>query len=210
MRNILKVIISSTAALTLLLAGTTNASAQFRYGPMLGVNFSTLHFSQDLVSVKQTTGATAGIQAEMMFPGIGFGLGLGLSYNMLGANINLGDKPVWQSQGFGKERLYLHYINIPLHLRFKWTRMSGLEDYIAPLIFFGPDFNVLAASGNDSAFDTRRLSVAMSTGFGLEIMRRWQLTAAYVISMTNACKTILLDDFHAKSRYWTIRATYYF
>lgn len=210
MHKLLKSIIMSAAVLAVALVSTSKASAQFRYGPMLGVNFSTMHFSQDLISVKGTTGVTAGVQGELMFPGIGFGLGIGLAYNMIGADVNLGQKLIWASQGYGNEKLTLHYIDIPFHLRFKWTRMNGLEDYIAPIVFFGPDFNVLTVAGNASAFSTPRVSVALTTGFGVEIMRRWQLTAAYAVGMTNAAKTIMLDDFHGKSRYWTIRAAYYF
>ena len=72
-------------------------------------------FKQDLVSVDQTVGGTAGIQCEMMFPGIGFGIDFGLMYNLMGAKVNLGEKKIWSVDGYGNERLALHYIQIPLH-----------------------------------------------------------------------------------------------
>lgn len=210
MRRFLKNIFAAAVVAAVCLVASGNVAAQFRYGPSVGVNFSTLHFSQDLISVGRVAGPNAGLQAEMMFPGIGFGLGLGVHYNMLGAKVNLGEKLVWQSQGYGNERLMLHYINIPFHLRFKWTRMEGIEDYIAPLVYFGPDFEILAGAGSASAFSTPRLSMSLSAGFGVEILRKWQLTAAYVTGMTDAARTVMLDDFHAKSRYWTIRLAYLF
>ena len=40
--------------------------------------------------------------------------------------------------------MYLHMLEIPLHLRFKWTRMNGLEDYIAPFVYGGPDFSIVS------------------------------------------------------------------
>lgn len=210
MRHIFRNIIACALLAAFCLVSSQKADAQFRYGPSAGLNFSTFHFSQDLVSVKGVVGANAGVQGELMFPGIGFGIGIGLNYNMLGAKINLGEKLVWQSQGFGNERLTLHYINIPLHLRFKWTRLQGIEDYVAPLVYFGPEFEILAAAGNDRAFSEPRLSMSLSTGFGVELFRRWQVTAAYVLGMTDACRTVMLDDFHAKNRYWSVRVAYLF
>ena len=52
--------------------------AQFRAAGVAGVNISTLNFSQDLVPVKSSVGYQAGILGELMFPGIGFGIDLGL------------------------------------------------------------------------------------------------------------------------------------
>lgn len=212
MRKFIKYIIAVTAFAAVIIACTQSASAQFRYGPTLGVNLSRMHMSQDLVTVKTIPGITAGVQGELMFPGIGFGLGIGLNYNMLGAKVNLGEKPVWSNptQGFGNERVMLHYVQIPLHLRFKWTRLNGIEDIIAPLVYAGPDFNILAAASNADAFNCKRLSMGMSIGFGVELFRSWQLTATYSTGMTDAVRTKLLDDFHGKTRNWSMRVTYFF
>ena len=52
-------------------------SAQFRYGPTVGVDLTTLKFKQDLFTVDQSVGYQAGVQCEMMFPGIGCGIDFG-------------------------------------------------------------------------------------------------------------------------------------
>ncbi len=72
-----------------------------------------------------------------MFPGIGFGIDLGLRYEQLGASLNMGDFPMWEDS-YGKERIYIHNIRIPFHLKFKYTRFQGFEDYPAPFVFGGP------------------------------------------------------------------------
>lgn len=185
-------------------------SAQFRYGPIAGSNLTNLEFKQDLVTVDQTVGATAGLQGELMFPGIGFGIDIGLLYNQLGAKVNLGERKVWSSLGYGNERVWLHCIQIPLHLRFKYTRLNGLEEKFAPLIFGGPDFTILAAHGKCDAFDYAGGELGVTAGGGFELWRNWQVTVSYTWGMTYAVKTKLLDDFSARNRHWTVRVAYLF
>lgn len=74
------------------------SKAQFRYGPMVGISVSDLKFKQNLISVDKTIGYSGGIVAEMMFPGIGFGIDLGLYYERRGAKLNLGEKK-WRRPG---------------------------------------------------------------------------------------------------------------
>lgn len=186
------------------------AHAQFRWSATAGPTINSLVFKQNLVSVDKTIGYTAGINGEMMFPGIGFGLDLGLMYNQMGAKVDLGAHKIWASEGYGNEQLYIHNITIPLHLRFKWTRMNGLEDKIAPLVFGGPEFSIQVAHGNCDAIDYSGGDLGITCGGGLELFKKWQVTAQYTWGMTYVLKTKLLDNFSARSRQWTIRAAYFF
>lgn len=188
---------------------TFGANAQFRYGPTAGANFSDLKFKQDLITIGQATGFDAGIATETMFPGIGFGIGSGLIYQMRGAHLHLGEKKIWASDGFGNERVYLHYVQIPLNLRFKWTRMSGVEDYVAPFIYGGPAVSFLVGHSDISALSYATADFAMEVGFGLELFKNWQISAVRNWGVTYALKTKLLDDFSAQNRNWSIRLTYY-
>ena len=83
-----------------------------------------------------------GVMAELMFPGIGFGMDFGLNYEMHGSRLHLGDQVVWASDGYGTEQSYIHLIQIPINLRFKYTRLNGVEQKIAPFVFGGPVFNI--------------------------------------------------------------------
>ncbi len=196
--------------LTIITFSAPDLAAQFRYGPTVGVDITSLRFKQDLVNVDKSIGYQAGIQCEMMFPGIGFGLDFGLMYQQGGATVNLGQKEVWSSLGYGKERSYLHYVTIPIDLRFKWTRMNGLEDYIAPYIFGGPVVSFLAAHNKVDAYRYAGGDLGVQAGVGFELCTNWQIQASYIWGMTYALKTKLLDDFSARNATWSVRVIRYF
>lgn len=176
----------------------------------MGVTLNRLVFKQDLVDVTQQVGYMAGIQGELMFPGIGVGIDLGLLYNQQGAMVKLGQKEIWASEGYGSERVYLHNIQIPVHLRFKYTRLNGIEDKIAPIVFGGPEFNIQVAHGRCDAFKYSGGDLGLTAGVGAELFRRWQVTGSYTWGMSYALKTKLLDDFSAQSRQWTVKVAYFF
>mgnify|MGYP001045434914 CR=1 FL=1 len=187
-----------------------NMSAQFRYGPMVGLTVTDLKFKQDLITVDKSVGFSAGVATELMFPGIGFGVDAGLFYEQRGATLNLGEREVWASQGYGRERSYLHYLEIPVHLRFKWTRMNGLEDYVAPFVFGGPSFGILMGHSHVKALQYAGGDVGMTVGGGLELFRNWQVQCSYTWGIVYAEKTKLLDDFSAKNRTLNVRVVYLF
>lgn len=204
------------AMMAVVMAGVVlSARAEFRYGPMLGVNFTHFKFKQDLVGLKSQTGATAGLQAEMMFGGLGFGVDLGLLYHMNGGQVNLADRPVWSVPGFGNERVLIHNLQIPVHVRFKWSRLNGLEDYVMPFVYAGPDFNIQLGHSRIrregmKAFKYSGGDVGISVGAGVELMRHLQIWGGYTWGMTYVLKTTVLDDFSTRCSGWQVRAAYLF
>ncbi|MGN0218789.1 MAG: outer membrane beta-barrel protein [Muribaculaceae bacterium] len=200
----------STIILMAALLLPLSSNAQFRRSVVAGVNINNLVFKQDLVGVSSMVGAQAGVEGELMFPGIGFGLSFGLMYNQLGGQVNLGEKKIWASEGYGNEKLYLHNITIPLHLRFKWTRLNGFEDTLAPLIFGGPEFSILAGHSKCDAIKWAGGDLGLTAGIGAEIFKKWQVTASYTWGMTYSLKTKLLDDYSARQRHWAVRVAYFF
>lgn len=204
-RKLVSVIILAVAMLLPL-----SSNAQFRRSVVAGVNINDLVFKQDLAGVSSLVGAQAGVEGELMFPGIGFGLSFGLMYNQLGGQVNLGEKKIWASEGYGNEKLYLYNITIPLHLRFKWTRLNGFEDTLAPLIFGGPEFSILAGHSKCDAIKWAGGDLGLTAGVGAEIFKKWQVTASYTWGMTYSLKTKLLDDYSARQRHWAVRVAYFF
>lgn len=203
--------------LALLMLVSLAVSAQFRYAPVVGVTVNDLKFSQNLFPVSQQAGMQAGVMAEMMFPGIGFGIDFGLLYNQMGATNDLGARKVWSSDGFGRARTEVHAIQIPAHLRFKWTRMQGFEDYLAPFVYGGPDFNIAVGhnkiKGNDGVGSPYLYSggdFGLTAGGGAEIFKDWQLSVQYTWGMTDIMKTAKLDNLAANNRQWAIRIAYLF
>lgn len=206
----MNIIRKTSLLLIVMMVASLAASAQFRYGPMVGVTLNTLKFKQDLVPVKNQVGELAGLQAELMFPGIGLGIDLGIGYNQGGAMVNFGEKLVWSSLGYGKEHVYIHSISIPIHLRFKYTRLNGLEDKIAPLVYGGPEFNLQVGHTNCSMLKCSGGDLGLTAAVGCELFKHWQVVGAYTWGMTYIAKTRLLDNFSARSRQWSVRVSYLF
>ncbi|MCM1522023.1 MAG: PorT family protein [Muribaculaceae bacterium] len=192
-----------------IIAASIPASAQLRWGPSAGVSFNTMKFKQDLFDVKTGIGGGAGMRGEMMFPGIGFGIELGLYYQQRAAKLDLGQKLIWSSEGYGNENIYLHSIDIPFNLKFKWTRMQGLEDYVAPFVYGGPILSIQAGHSKCDALKYSGGEVLLTVGGGFEIMKRWQIAASYTWGMTYALKTRLLTDVSARNRTLDIKLTYF-
>lgn len=192
-----------------LMAGFS-ANAQFRYGPSVGADISTLNFKQDLFTVDKSVGYSAGVMGELMFPGIGFGLDIGLRYQQRGAKLNLGEKLIWASEGYTDPRCYLHYIDIPFHLKFKYTNLNGIEDMIAPFVYGGPTFSILVAHNKIEALRYSGGELGIEAGIGAELFRKWQISAGYTWGVTYAVKTRQLTDFSARSSTWDLRVTYLF
>lgn len=194
--------------LGLLLAGSLRTHAEMRWGATAGINFNRYNFKQDLFTGKLGVGGLAGITGEMMFPGIGFGIELGLLYNHLGAVENLSEKPIWYN--CGNPRIMIHNASIPFNLKFKWTRMAGVEDYVAPFVVGGPVLDIQLAHNNGQSMKFSGGVFGLRAGVGAEVFKRWQVAACYTWGMTYAMKAILLTDFSARTGTWDVRVTYFF
>lgn len=185
-------------------------NAQFRYGPTVGVNMTNLRFKQELANVDKSVGYSAGIAGELMFPGIGFGIDLGLYYEQRGATVHLGEYKMWQAQDLGTERSYLHYAVIPFHLRFKYTNLNGFEDILAPFVYAGPSVGLMLGHNKVPCFDYAFGELGVDFGIGAEIKRNWQVAVSYNHGFTYCLKDKTLTNYSARNSTWAIRATYLF
>ena len=163
---------------------TFGASAEFRWGPTAGINISELYWKQKLVSNDLLVGPNVGLMGELMIPGVGFGVDFAVKYSMRGSEVNFGDQKIWSSDGYGKEKLWFHTLQIPVNLRFKYTRLNGLEHPAG--------------------------SVAIQCGIGGEFFERYQLTAGYSWGVSYDCRTIKLDNFSARTQGWQINVAVLF
>ncbi len=196
-------------ALAALLIGIA-ANAQFRWGPTLGINISEYGFKQKLLKVDQSCGFEAGVQSELMFPGIGIGLDMGLNYSLHGAKLHMGEYEVWATDGYGTEQSWIHTIQIPVSLKFKYTRLNGLEEKIAPFVYGGPVFSLTVGHNNLKALEYPAGCIMLQCGLGAELYKNFQLSAGYIWAMTYEVRTRKLDNYSAKSRGWRVRLTYLF
>ncbi len=186
------------------------ASAEFRWGPTAGWNISNYYWKQPLLKSSQKSGFQAGVMGELMIPGIGFGIDLGARYGYREATVNLGEYPVWNLDGYGDTTLKLHRLEIPVSLRFKWTRMDGLEHYIAPFAFVGPVFNFNLAQCDCGAIEHPAGSVSLQFGLGAEFLEHIQLSASYLWGTCYDIRTVKLDNNSARNSAWAINVAYLF
>ena len=186
------------------------AHAEFRWGPTAGLNVSQLYWKQPLLASGQQCGFQAGIMSEIMIPGIGFGIDFSLKYAMRGATVNLGDHYIWSSDGYGKENLKLHTLELPVNVRFKWTRMDGVEHYIAPFAYLGPVFRFNLAQSKCAAIEHPAGSVGLQFGLGAEILEHLQISASYIWGVTYDVRTVKLDNLSARNSLWNVNVAYLF
>lgn len=194
--------------LAALLAVCMTASAQFRWGVNVGTNISNYHFKQKLLEADAVVGAEAGIKGEMMFPGIGFGVDIGLNWNMHGSKLHFGEFPVFAPAQ--TETSYLHTLQVPLNLRFKYTRLNGFEEKLAPFVFGGPVFSITVAHSNVGPLEYSGGCVGLQCGIGAEIHRHWQVSAGYQWGMTYEVRTRKLDNYSARCSGWKVNLVYLF
>lgn len=198
--------------LLLLIAATVclAAPAQFRWGARAGVNFTNFHFKQDLVKVDQSAGYDVGVLGELMFPGIGFGMDFGLTYQMRGSKIYLGQREIWASEGYGKEQCNLHTLMLPVNLRFKYTNLNGVERTVAPFVYGGPMFSLTVGHSRLKAMEYPEGSILLQCGLGAELYERFQVSAGYYWGMTYELRTRKLDNFSARPQGWLVGVAYMF
>lgn len=185
------------------------SNAELRWGPTASLNLNTFHWKEPLLETHLRPGFDVGVMTEVMIPGIGFGVDAGLTYSMRRGNVDFSRWELWNSDGFGDENVTVHTINVPLHLRFKYTRLEGVEETIAPLAYAGPvfQFNV---SGNCNALEQPLGTVALDFGLGCELFSKFQVTVGYLWGVSYTTKTKKLENLSARSDGFRVNFAYFF
>ena len=205
MKKIFLLIAATIVASTALMAQTTS-----RWGISAGANFNEVHFKQtDIVPSKRAWGPQVGLTGEMNFSGIGFGVEGSLLYSLKQGKVNYGERTMWNSLGFGNETVSMHYIDVPLHLKFKFNRLNGAETTIMSMAYVGPQFSFLVGANHKDLNSYPPVNVYLDMGLGFELMERVQLRAGYNFSIGQSFHTKLLDDNVAKNRTWYFGLTWF-
>ncbi len=198
--------------ITTLLIASAAASGQTtsRWGITAGATINEVHFKQhDIVPSKRAVGPQLGVTGEMNFSGIGFGVEGSLLYTLKQGKVNYGERTVWESQGFGDEMVSMHYLDVPLHLKFKYNRLGGAESTIMPMVFVGPQFSFLMHGNHGDINKYSPVSVYLDMGLGCELMERVQLRGGYNFSIGQSFHTKMLDENVAKNRTWYFNVTWF-
>ena len=198
--------------ITTLLIATAAASGQTtsRWGITAGATINEVHFKQhDIVPSKRAVGPQVGVTGEMNFSGIGFGVEGSLLYTLKQGKVNYGERTVWSTLGAGNETVSMHYLDVPLHLKFKYNRLGGAESTIMPMVFVGPQFSFLMHGNHGDINKYSPVSVYLDMGLGCELMERVQLRGGYNFSIGQSFHTKMLDENVAKNRTWYFNVTWF-
>lgn len=208
----MKRIFTAIAVCCLIISASWNAKAETRWGVVAVGNYSTLKFNQDLLKVDGGLGGGFGLTGEIIIPGIGFAVDGSIIYSLFTSSVDFGEFKVWNSDGYGNEKYKNHTIDIPLNLKFKYSNLNGIENYIAPLAYVGPSFTINIKDGSRCAeiVDYQKVSVGIHVGIGCELFRKVQVSASYTWGINNTFSTIKLDDFSAKNKFWRFQVAYMF
>lgn len=187
------------------------AQPQRRWGITASGNYNEIHFKQtDIFDSDRMFGGSLGITGELMIPGVGFGIDGSILYTLRQGKLHFGDKYAWSSQGIETQSVQLHYVDVPLNLKFRYANLGGFESTMMPFIYAGPTFSFLAGhSKANDALKYTTVSVLLHAGIGVELFNRVQISGGYSFSIGQNLGTKLLDEHVAKHRTWFIQATYF-
>jgi len=206
MKNKIVMLLAAVLLTTVAAVGQTTS----RWGVTAGVNYNQVHFKQsDILPTKRQAGPILGVTGEMNFAGAGFGVDGSILYSLRQGKVDYGSKLAWSSIGAGNERVSMHFIDVPLHLMFKYHNLGGTETTFMPLVYAGPQFSFLLHGNNTGLNDYKRVHVYVDMGVGCELFERWQVRAGYHFSVGQTFHTKLLDDNVAKNRCWYATLTYF-
>ena len=197
---------------TMLGALVAQAQPQRRWGITAGGNYNEIHFKQtNIFKSDRMFGGSLGVTGELMIPGVGFGIDGSVLYTLRQGKIHFGDKKAWSSQGIETQAVQLHYIDVPLNLKFRYANLGGFESTMMPFVYAGPTFSFLAGhSKANDALKYTTMSVLLHAGIGVELFNRVQISGGYSFSIGQNLSTKILDDHVAKHRTWFVQATYFF
>ena len=189
-----------------------NMNAETRWGVTAGVNYNSVHFKQsDIFPTSMCLGGEVGVMGELMVPGVGFGVDAAILYSMRNGKLNMGAKKAWSSLGLGNEMCTLHYIDIPINLKFRYHNLDGLENTVMPMAFAGPVISVLLGHNKcGDALTYEKLSTSLQFGIGAELFQKVQVKIGYQFGIGETLRTKLLEENAAKNRTWFLNATYLF
>ncbi|MCH5221302.1 MAG: PorT family protein [Muribaculaceae bacterium] len=185
------------------------ASAQFRFGPRLGLEVNSLHFSnvKDNLTSTNQAGFTGGVMAEFTVPLIGVGADVALMYVHRVNNATADNTST---------KLKYDYLEIPLNVKYKFG-LPVVGKVLSPYVFTGPSFAfLLNKDALTAAFESRSVDVSWNIGVGVQLFSHLQVGASYGLGISKAVKYIPIVNavngtpIEGKNNCWTVTAAWLF
>lgn len=202
-------------AVALIATVAVPATAQFKFGPRLGVAINNLHFSskqdavKDLISTDNRAGFTGGLMAEFTAPVIGIGVDASLMYVRRSVKtIDSEDHPNVDNKVLKRD-----YFEIPINLKYKFS-LPVAGNAVSPFLTTGPSFAFATSKeAIKEAYKNKAVDVAWNIGLGVEFVKHLQIAASYGFGISKSLTKyagINDIDVEGKTRCWTITAAYLF
>lgn len=202
-------------AVALIATVAVPATAQFKFGPRLGVAINNLHFSskqdavKDLISTDNRAGFTGGLMAEFTAPVIGIGVDASLMYVRRSVKtIDSKDDPNVDNKVLKRD-----YFEIPINLKYKFS-LPVAGNAVSPFLTTGPSFAFATSKeAIKEAYKNKAVDVAWNIGLGVEFVKHLQIAASYGFGISKSLTKyagINDIDVEGKTRCWTITAAYLF
>ena len=182
------------------------ARAEFKIGVKGGVNISSVHFSQEILSKSNITGYNIGPMIELM-SGTGLGLDAAILYSQKGL----------EAKGVGsvKHSMKTDYLDVPVNLKWKFG-LPIVKAYLAagPYVGFrvgGDKFWEMPGSVVDQV-KAKTFSAGVNLGVGVELIRFLQVGFTYGLGLTDnySVDKGSLSEGAGKSRGWSLTAAILF
>lgn len=192
-------------------ASTVPASAQFKFGPKVGLTVNDIKFNEDVLKGENQAGWTAGLMAEFTVPIIGIGADLSAMYVRRNSEF-------MQANNITKNNR--DYIEIPLNVKYKFT-LPAVGQLVAPYIGVGPSVSFLTSKkAIQEAYYNKSVDWALNFGIGVQLFSHLDVNARYGLGLTKAVQTLKPElvgiptgipaGIEGKNRYWTITVGYLF
>ena len=206
----IKSFIASVAVVAAVFAGSVHsasASGPFRFGVKAGVAINDLKFNEDAFSTSNRAGFTGGVTAQFVAPIINIGVDASVMYTHRQNRINT------ELEGIPNITTNADFIEVPIN--FRWNiGLPLIGKFVSPYLATGPNFSFLMSNKNmKNAWNNKTFDFAWNFGFGLRLVDRVELGAAYGLGITNATKSDALYGSNladGKNRVWTVTAAYLF
>ncbi|WP_272960698.1 porin family protein [Barnesiella viscericola] len=184
------------------------ANAQFKFGPKVGMNISSLSLGGDLsdnFKSSNVTSFTGGLMAEFMVPVIGVGVDASVMYTRKGSDLkNLVDNST--------EKQHTDYVEIPINLKYKFS-LPVVGSVLAPFIYAGPSFAFRVGDNFAEQYKAKSFETAINVGVGVELFNHLQIAGQYGWGLGKTMEVesnVLNSALNGKSRAWTVTAAYLF
>lgn len=207
-------------ALTALLAVGAAASAQFAWGPRVGVEVNKLHFNNnignDLKNSDNRAGFTAGLQVEFTVPIVNLGFDASVMYvHRSKIDAPLQDQGQTQVDAAGStKKIGGDYIEVPVNFKYK-LGLPVIGKVFTPYVFTGPSFAFLTSKQAISeAIQNKKVDIAWNFGLGIQLIQHLQIGASYGLGLTKTVEKVSgwqgTEPIDGKNNYWTVTAAWLF